>query len=347
MISLADTRLSRTISPTNGSIFPTLSLDRAEVRWEHYLDDLTPVQTGDSGIGWKREDTFAPLGYGGINGSKLRQLIYLVRGYVADGGRGGVLTAASVLSPQVSMAALVAKHYRLPVTIMLGATNSASARRHENVAIAEDAGASFRYTPVAYNPALQRAVSQLARTSAYSGHYRLAYGISTPTGATVEELAAFHAVGAHQTVNLPDATRTLAMTLGSGNSATSVLLGLAHRRPPALERLVLFGVGPSRLDWTLDRLDRIRALLGLRDPLAGLRLEHHDLHHQRFASYADRMPYTLDGIALHPTYEGKAVTFMAQHQTMFRWFWRPQPGESVFWIVGSAPSRQMMAGQLR
>jgi 1-aminocyclopropane-1-carboxylate deaminase/D-cysteine desulfhydrase-like pyridoxal-dependent ACC family enzyme len=336
-----------TVLAETGSIFPTLSLDRADVRWEHYLAGLTPIQTGDSGIGWKREDTFAPLGYGGINGSKLRQLIYLVHRYWAAGGRAGVLTAASVLSPQVSMAALVAKHYRLGATIMLGATNSVSARRHENVAIAEDAGASFRYTPVAYNPALQRAVSQLARTREYSGHYRLAYGISTPTGASVEDLAAFHAVGAHQTVNLPDATRTLAMTLGSGNSATSVLVGLAHHLPPALERLVLFGVGPSRLDWTLDRLDRIRSLLGLRDPLAAVRLEYHDLHHQRFATYQDRMPYTLDGIALHPTYEGKAVTFMAQHQAMFRWFWRPAAGESVFWIVGSAPTRQMMAGPLR
>jgi hypothetical protein len=245
------------------------------------------------------------------------------------------------------MTALVARHYRLPCTIMLGATNSVSSLRHENVAIAAEAGADFRFTPVAYNPALQRAVGQLARTDAYRNHYRLAYGISTPTAATVEELAAFHSVGAHQTVNLPDSTRTLAMTLGSGNSATSVLLGLAHHLPPNLERLVLFGVGPSRLDWTLDRLDRICALLGLRDPLAGLRLEVHDLHASHFASYQDRMPATLDGLAMHPTYEGKALTFMDLHRNHFRWFWQPEPGETVFWIVGSAPSRQMMDGRLR
>jgi hypothetical protein len=326
---------------TASSIFPTLSLDRAEVRWEDHLRDLTPVDIGPSGMGWKREDTFAPLGMGGINGSKLRQLIYLVHNYRADGGRAGLLTAASVLSPQVSMAALVARHYQLAATIMLGATNSASARRHENVAIAEDAGATFRYNPVAYNPALQRAVGQLARTPAYARHYRLAYGISTPPDATVEDLAAFHSVGAHQTVNLPDSTKTLAMTLGSGNSATSVLLGLAYHLPPALERVVLFGVGPSRLDWTLDRLDRIRGRLGLRNPLAGVRLEVHDLHHQRFATYQDRMPYALDGLDLHPTYEGKALTFMAERPNMFRWFWRPEAGETVFWIVGSAPTRTM------
>jgi hypothetical protein len=324
---------------TRTSVFPTLSLDRAVVRWEDNTDRLTPITEGPSGRLWKREDTFAPLGYGHINGSKLRQLIWLVHRYVQDGGRAGLLTAASVLSPQVSMAALVARHYQLPATILLGATNPRSAVRHENVAIAADAGATFRYTPVAYNPALQRAVARLARAPEFADHYRLAYGISTPTGTPIDQVAAFHLVGAHQTSNLPGTIRTLAMTLGSGNSATSVLVGLARRRPPDLERLVLFGVGPSRLDWTLDRADRIRSHLGLPDPLAGIRLEVHDLHGQRFASYHDRMPWTLDGIDLHPTYEGKALTYMHRHADRFRWWWQPTPGQVCFWIVGSAPRR--------
>ena len=40
---------------------------------EDHLLDLTPVEN-IGGMWWKREDKFAPLGYGGINGSKLRQL---------------------------------------------------------------------------------------------------------------------------------------------------------------------------------------------------------------------------------------------------------------------------------
>ena len=59
------------------SIFDVLSIDRNKVKWEDYISVLTPIERiGD--MHFKREDLFAPLGVGGINGSKLRQAIYLV-----------------------------------------------------------------------------------------------------------------------------------------------------------------------------------------------------------------------------------------------------------------------------
>ena len=333
-----------------GSVFPVLSLDRQEVHWEDHLTALTPVTTGPSGMRYKREDAFAPLGYGGINGSKLRQLVHLVAGYHAEGGRAGLLTGASVLSPQVSMSALVARHYGLPATIVLGATKPASCGRHENVAIAKAAGARFRFTPVGFNPALQRAVATLAHTPEFKAHYRLHYGISTPTAASPAALAGFHLVGAHQVTNVGDDVQTLVMTLGSGNTATSVLLGVALQCPAALTRVVLLGVGPSRLDWTLDRLDRIGDHLGLDAagtfaPGGPVTLEFHDLHAQGFARYHQRMPYRVDGIALHPTYEGKALAYLDRHRARFGWYWHAA-GEVLLWIVGSEPSRAAMAGVL-
>jgi hypothetical protein len=57
------------------SIFPVLALDRAQVQWEQHLGELTPWENRD-GVWFKREDYFAPLGYGGPNGSKMRQLIW-------------------------------------------------------------------------------------------------------------------------------------------------------------------------------------------------------------------------------------------------------------------------------
>lgn len=53
----------------NNSIFPVQSLVREKCRWDEYLDVLTPVYNAASGRRYKREDCFAPLGYGGINGS--------------------------------------------------------------------------------------------------------------------------------------------------------------------------------------------------------------------------------------------------------------------------------------
>lgn len=358
------------------SIFPAATLDRTYARWEEHLYELTPVEQGASGMLYKREDAFAPLGYGGINGSKLRQLIYLIHEYVCTEATqnedAGILTGASVLSPQVSMSALVGRHYGLPVAVVLGATKPETALRHENVAIAEQAGARFLFHPVGYNPALQKAVADLHATPEFRDWYRLCYGITTP-GETPAEVEAFHRVGAFQTRNIPDTVRTLVMTAGSCNSCVSVLYGIAKEPPPNLERIVLLGVGPTRLQWIEDRLEMIEeaverihridcdadcdcdcfprslyrrryhhhsALEAEHQTDGRILLEHYDLHATKFATYQDRMPFSIDGIEMHPTYEGKALAYM-NSRAEFDWYW-DAAGDVLFWIVGSAPSRRAM-----
>ena len=59
------------------SVFNKLAINREEVKWENYLATLTPWQN-KAGVWFKREDYFAPLGYSGPNGSKMRQLIWYV-----------------------------------------------------------------------------------------------------------------------------------------------------------------------------------------------------------------------------------------------------------------------------
>lgn len=78
------------------SIFNTFSLDRSVSRWEESLGVLTPWENLD-GMWFKREDKFAPLGYGGPNGSKMRQLIHYMNRRRA--GKTHVLTGASIQSP--------------------------------------------------------------------------------------------------------------------------------------------------------------------------------------------------------------------------------------------------------
>lgn len=337
----------------DGSIFPAAAIGSPHGdAWANRLCDLTPVEDRNGRL-YKREDYFAPLGYGGINGAKLRQLVWLVDRYRAGGGTAGLLTGASVLSPQVSMAALVALHNRLPCTIVLGATKPASAIRHENVRIAEIAGATFVYTPVGFNPALQRAVADLHAER--PDWYRLSYGISTDEDATATDVAAFHTVGSHQAANVPREARTVVMTAGSCNSCVSVLYGLSLH-PNNVERVVLLGVGPTRLEWIRRRLGQIDPALPRRyrpryhDHLdleeahrnhGDVVLEHFDLHSTGYATYQDRRPFTLDDIRFHPTYEGKALAYMAERPDVFDWFW-DAAGDVVFWIVGSAPSARAM-----
>lgn len=347
------------------SIFPVQSLVREECRWDDHLATLTPVEETASGRKYKREDFFAPLGYGGINGAKLRQLVFLVNEYRRAGGNSGLVTAASVLSPQVSMAALVAKHFRLPSLIVLGGTKPRTSVRHENVAIAAMAGASFAYAPVGYNPTLQKEVDKMAGERALRGYFRLHYGITTPAKCRDEEVEAFHAVGARQVANVPADAETIILPAGSCNSCTSVLLGI-HRTPPkSLRRVILLGIGPTRLHWIKGRLEQIRRVTGEDvfslfshryhdhpgdQPKTGrdarYELEHYDLHSTGYVRYADRMPFKLDGISFHPTYEGKCLTFMKEHAGRFAHWWKGD-GKTLFWIVGSKPTAAPMMRHLR
>jgi 1-aminocyclopropane-1-carboxylate deaminase/D-cysteine desulfhydrase-like pyridoxal-dependent ACC family enzyme len=336
------------------SIFPELSIDRNKSRWEEHMFDLTPVELRD-GIWWKREDYFAPLGYGGINGSKLRQLLHLFNGLQAE----GVITGASVLSPQLSMGALVAKHYGLPITCVLGGTKPESAIKHENVAIAAEAGADFYFGKVAYNPGIQSQVTKLQALPEYEGYYRLNYGITVPDNAEDEEVRAFHEVGAYQVQNIPSEVTHLAMTAGSCNSCVSVLYGLAKYRTN-VRKVTLFGIGPTRLRMIEERLAKIERATGLeiRDIYrrkyihhadlqeehqtdGQILLVHYDLHATKFSGYTDKMPFRKSGIDFHPTYEGKALTYMERNPGMFSWYHEPD-GKTLFWIVGSEPKREAM-----
>lgn len=332
------------------TIFDPLGIDRTITQWETLIPTLTPWTRGN-GRWYKREDFFAPLGYGGPNGSKLRQLVFLIGNYVRNGGTQGIVTGASVLSPQLSMAALVARHYGLRIHIVLGGTKPETAFNHPNVRIAKQAGADFTFIKVGYNPALQKAVTDIA--NANPGWYQLHYGITTPTKAGDAELEAFHAIGAHQLSNIPDTITDLAITCGSANSCTSLLYGIALHQPKNLQRIALLGIGPTRIEWFTERLHRIERHTGV-PILTNFRrqyhhhpelnggdgqylLEHYDLHTTKYASYGDKMPFTTDGIDFHPTYEGKALTYMRDNANQFSWWWDSY-NTAGFWIVGSTPN---------
>lgn len=104
------------------TIFKQISISRNVSRWEDYLYDLTPVEKiGD--IYFKREDKFAPLGYNSINGSKLRQCIWLVHEWVKTKNIQGVVSGSVVGSPQHPFIASICKHYNIGCLIVTGSKN--------------------------------------------------------------------------------------------------------------------------------------------------------------------------------------------------------------------------------
>jgi 1-aminocyclopropane-1-carboxylate deaminase/D-cysteine desulfhydrase-like pyridoxal-dependent ACC family enzyme len=281
---------------------------------------LTPVE--DRGGRWyKREDLH--LGAHGVNGAKLRACQHLI-GEAQRAGHTRVVTAASVLSPQSPMAAVVSREHGMRCTVINAAGSPATFARHQTMMIAAENGADFLSVPVGFNPYLQQRARQLADET---GAYLLRYGITPDPAADRATLSRFHATGGNQVANLPPGVRTLVLPFGSGNSAAGVLFGLARHPAQAkrLHRVVLMGIGPNRQEWLRTRL----ADLGVdRYPCP---VEHVDLHGTGFARYQDKMPETRDGIRFHPTYEGKIVRYLDRAAP--RW-WQARDGSTILWIVG-------------
>lgn len=280
---------------------------------------LTPVEKRE-GRWYKREDLHR--GPGGVNGAKYRACRHLMS-RAKEAGARHVVSASSVLSPQAAMGAVLARELGLTCTIIVGGTTPEKAARHRSIAIAKLAGADIQAISVGYNPALQKAAREAAKEP---GVWRLPYGITTPEDASEKDVRDFLQVGATQTFNLPDEIKTLVIPFGSGNTAAGVLYGLYDFAPESLERVILMGIGPDRQAWLKKRLETAGYSLDLLDA----KLEHVALH-PTFATYGDRMKETLDGIVLHPTYEGKVARFLNMTQPDY---WQRRDGSTALWIVG-------------
>lgn len=350
------------------TIFSTLSIDRKKSDWSKYLFKKTPIEFIGN-MHFKREDKFAPLGYGGINGSKLRQCIWLVDEYVNNSPNPvGVISGTSVKSPQLPMGSAVAMHYGLNSIHVIGATKPEIAGKHENVAMATWFGARFYVNRgIAYNPVLQRKVKQLLETCPdLKDYFYLEYGITLDhkinPPASVEK---FHWIGSEQ-VDIPDYIEDLIIPAGSCNSCTSILYGLARNRPKNLKNVWLIGIGPNKIDFIEERLDIIQRISGVMtkpwnrtyhdspdlqgkydhdidrffdgnnepDPF---NVHHFDLHSTKYVDYQDEMPYDYHGLEMHPTYEGKVMTYVQERLPHLI------NDKTLFWIVGSKPRKEAMS----
>ena len=281
--------------------------------FESSASELTPWENVE-GLWFKREDKFAPLGYGGPNGSKLRQLIHLFKNYRGNATR--VITAASVLSPQHSMTAIVAKVYGLPSLHVIASPNP---NAHPNTKIAKAFGADFHAIKVGYNPMLQKELDKLKLDS----DFIVPYGITTEDP---ERVDAFHEVGAKQVENLPNDVHVLYVPAGSCNSLTSVLKGLA-RNPRNVRQLISVGIGPNKVDWTKNRL----RIMGIDPDSLPFKWDYSVSLHDHGVKYGDKVKENWAGVNFHPTYEGKMIRWMRQNGRM-------KAEENVgVWVVGSAP----------
>lgn len=282
--------------------------------------ELTPWELRD-GMWYKRED-FHRNAYG-VNGAKYRACRHLITTAVVEQGVDHIVTAQSVRSPQAAITATLCEELDLGCTVVVGASKLESAVKHDSIRIAVSAGALLDTScRGAYNNIIQPYAARLAESL---GAWQVPYAISPPVSASGAALEAFLRVGAAQTVNLPEQVKTLIIPFGSGNTTAGVLYGISRFSEHRPDRVVLVGVGPDRTSWLWERLASIGAhRLDLPE------IEHLPLH-PWFAEYADSMSETIDGIVMHPTYEGKVVRYL---DIVKPEWWTRRDGTTGFWIVG-------------
>jgi 1-aminocyclopropane-1-carboxylate deaminase/D-cysteine desulfhydrase-like pyridoxal-dependent ACC family enzyme len=352
----------------NDSIFQIQSIDRDLIHWEDHILDLSPCEK-IGGMWFKREDKFAPLGYGGINGSKLRQCIWLVSEAIKQGAVG-ISHGAVTGSPQHPMTACIGVHFGLPVVDCIGTKRP---EEHETLAAAKWLGAQFRSFNPGYAATLNSKAKELTETE-FPGYFHLETNITVDQEKnSPERVEAFHKVGSEQVRNLPAEIETIIVPAGSCNSVTSVLYGITRFRPKNLKRVILLGIGSfgstdpayiyrrlqvieqvsieERTPWNARLTDCFRwrfkhnqDLEPESSKIAPYILEHYNLNGTGYCEYNDLMPYSYKDIEFHPRYEGKMMHYMKDNLDIFRPYLNER---SLFWIVGSKPSAEAMVPVLK
>jgi 1-aminocyclopropane-1-carboxylate deaminase/D-cysteine desulfhydrase-like pyridoxal-dependent ACC family enzyme len=279
---------------------------------------MTPWELRN-GRWYKREDllTFS----NGVSG-KVRTSRYLAR-VAQEAGATGLVYGGSVLAPALGRVASAAAERGMSCHLVLGSKPD-SAVRHPTVRVAVEAGAELVHSRAPYNPALQAVARRMALGSA-GALWQVPYGVSTPSEWSSGQVLNFLEQDADEVELVPgQQMRTLVISLGSGNAAAGMLYGLATRGHD-LDRVVLVGVGPDRMNWLRQRLEFVGVDFGYLPELVHMPL------HPHYAEYGDRMPETVDDIVMHPTYEGKVVRYL--NELAPSW-WTRRDGTTGFWIVG-------------
>ena len=304
---------------------------------------LTPYdQAGVGGCYYKREDAYAPLGFGGVNGSKVRQATwyfdYLLRLYPdAD----GFVFGGSIRSPLHVRVAAIARHFGKKSLNLFGATNANVAWKHDIVQQVEFLGAELDFgSKVAYNNALSKRAAQLAQERNY---LRVPYGLWLgPEHLSEPLLRHFHGLAGWQVSNWPEHIKRVILPAGTCTTAVSVFNGILveAERTRGLREVVLPVIGTDHTQWFWERaaylqrmsLPDLHALLGQRS------LEVKFYHDKRMCDWSDEAKGVQIGdLYMHPAYEAKIVRWIRQEK--LDWLDDPQ---TCFWLVGGHAQLQPM-----
>jgi len=302
------------------------------------LEALTPVEL-HGGMHFKRDDKFAPLGYGNINGSKLRQAIYLVDKWVREKGIKGVVSGSVSQSPQHAFISAICKQYELDCIIVHAKKNIDES---PYLKVAKENGSRFVLSKVGYAKTLGSIARKMLKELPEYEYLETNITLDEKVNEWVD-IEEFHSLGSLQVRNIPNTISTLIIPCGSCNSATSILYGLVRFPKLNIKNIILMGIGnhgSNNIGYIQNRLWNICRTKGIdingifdfefkRDGTKQHGMTYYNLNGDGYCKYGDVMNEQIGNIKFHPRYEGKCIRYIKERKQSD---WNE---DSLFWIVGS------------
>lgn len=281
-------------------------------------NELTPIERHNN-IFLKRDDLFAPLGIGNINGTKLRQCFALINSNMNKKIKG-IITGCGINSPQSAIVSYVANYYKLPCIILVGGTNEERIKTLPYLKRSLDFGSKIINLKSGRHTVLYKHARDIVKNNDY---FIVEYGINLKNNmnALIQSVA-------NQVKNIPDNLDKLFITCGSGITSTGVLLG-TYLFKKNIKEIILVGNAPNRENFIKENLEQL-ALYYKDVNITNLKFTFIDRYNNEPSfNYNKQEKASINNIELHPNYETKAWNFITKNKLY------TDDEKVMFWIVGS------------
>lgn len=280
---------------------------------------LTPVQF-DQDIFWKRDDYYQPFGPYHVNGGKVRQAFALFDDIFDDlcnGKYQGVITAASVYSPQSANIAAVARCHNVNCIACVGGTTEARLDELDMMRLTKHYGSAIRIVAGhGMSPVIHARMHELASQNHYLPIEMGELMVKNPN--SIFELTAT------QVANLPSELDNLIIPTGVAIQMAGILIGL-KRYDKKVKNIYSICVGPTREKQIAKYFETV-----YNDDVT---------RYNPFQMIAHKAPYTkgydfkVNGEYIDDLYEGKAVDWLMKNIDY-------KNESTLVWLVGKRPRKE-------
>lgn len=279
------------------------------------MTKLTPVQKV-GGLYIKREDMFKPFDFSNVNGTKLRQCIYLILKNI-NTAKNGVLTCCSIHSPQGIIVTSVCKYLNIKSTVFYGATTYERLDILPIPRMIKDIGGSIEIVSKIGRMSVLK--SKAIKRKENTCEFLVEHGMDL-----MENTDCFLKSVANQVQNIPENLDNLVITCGSAITTTGILYGLRLFNKD-VKNIILVGVAPNRVEKIYKNLAELEDILKIK--LSDTEFKYIDLFNTKGFKYEKKEYANHFGLEFHPNYEAKTYKWLIKNIDY-------KNEKTCFWVIG-------------